>query len=164
MERYLRPIQLLLSAAIAWLSNRLGILFPVLCVLCFLMIVDYITGMAASKKESIDHPDDAAYGWSSAKGARGILKKVGYMAVIAVAATLDYMAMVLAGQLGMGIPKSTFFCLLTATWYILNELLSIAENAGRLEADVPKWLMKYIAALKSKIDDEGDKSGDGPRD
>lgn len=161
MERYLTLIQLALAGAIAWLSNKLGILFPMLIVLSMLMIADYITGMAASKKESVDHPNDASYGWSSAKGAKGILKKVGYMAVIAVAVTLDYLTMIMATHLGFDLPKNTFFSLLTTTWYILNELLSIAENAGRLDADVPKWLMRYIAALKKKIDDEGDGAGGG---
>lgn len=156
MERYLRPIQLLLSAVIAWLSNRLGILFPVLCVLCFLMIVDYITGMTASKREALDHPDDPGYGWNSRKGVKGILKKVAYVCVIACAMVLDYMIALLAGQLGLDMPKSVFFGLLVAAWYILNEMLSIAENAGRAGADVPEWLIRYIAVLKKKIDDKGD--------
>jgi len=42
--------------------------------------------------------------------------------------------------------------LLVAVWYLLNEALSITENAGRMGAPVPDWLMKYIAALKNKID------------
>ena len=112
MEKYLKPFMLLqgaLAAAIAWLSNKLGILFPMLVILCFLMAADYITGMLASKKEALDHPDNPAYGWCSAKGARGILKKVGYMAVIAVAMTLDYVIMIMAGQVGLDVRKSVFF-------------------------------------------------------
>jgi toxin secretion/phage lysis holin len=159
MEKYLKPFMLLqgaLAAAIAWLSNKLGILFPMLVILCFLMAADYITGMLASKKEALDHPDNPAYGWCSAKGARGILKKVGYMAVIAVAMTLDYVIMIMAGQVGLDVRKSVFFGLLATAWYILNEMLSIAENAGRMGANVPEWMLKYIAVLKQKIDDKGD--------
>ncbi|WP_347223610.1 phage holin family protein, partial [Bacteroides congonensis] len=40
-------------------------------------------------------------------------------------------------------------------WYLLNELLSIVENAGRMGAPVPDWLAKYIAMLKNKIDTQG---------
>lgn len=109
MEKYFTLIQLALAGAIAWLSNKLGILFPMLIVLSILMVADYITGMAASKKESVDHPDDASYGWSSAKGAKGILKKVGYMAVIYVAVTLDYLTMIMATHLGFNLPRNTFF-------------------------------------------------------
>lgn len=156
MERYLTWIQFFLAGVIAWLSNRLGILFPVLCVLCFLMIVDYITGMTASKREALDHPDNPEYGWNSRKGAKGILKKVAYICVIACAMVLDYIIALLAGQLGLDMPKSVFFGLLVAAWYILNEMLSIAENAGRAGADVPGWLIRYIAVLKDKIENEGD--------
>lgn len=156
MEKYLTILQILFAGAIAWVSDRLGILFPLLCVLCVLMIADYFTGMAASKAEALDHPGDKKYGWDSKKGARGILKKVGYMAVIAAAIALDYMILVMAGQMGLDVKKSVFFGLLATAWYILNELLSITENAGRMGANVPDWLARYIAALKDKIDDKGD--------
>ncbi len=155
MEKYLTLLQIIFAGVIAWVSDRLGILFPMLCVLCALMAVDYVTGMLASKAESLDHPGDKKYGWDSKKGARGILKKVGYMAVIAAAIVLDYMIMAMAGQMGLGVQKSAFFGLLATAWYILNELLSITENAGRMGANVPDWLMRYIAALKDKIDDKG---------
>ena len=39
------------------------------------MFIDYITGMLASRKEGIDHPDDVSYGWRSQKGFWGIIKK-----------------------------------------------------------------------------------------
>lgn len=158
MEKYLMLLQVFLAGVIAWLSNKLGILLPVLGGLCFLMIVDYISGMMASRTEAIDHPDDPAYGWSSAKGAKGILKKVAYVCVIACAMVLDYVIAILAGQLRLDMPKSVFFGLLVAVWYILNEMLSIAENAGRMGANVPEWLLKYIAVLKKKIDDKGEGS------
>lgn len=155
MEKYLTLLQVLFAGVIAWVSDRLGILFPMLCVLCVLMAADYVTGMLASKAESLDHPGDKKYGWDSKKGARGILKKVGYMSVIAVAIALDYVIMAMGGQIGLDVRKSVFFGLLATAWYILNELLSITENAGRMGANVPEWLRKYIAALKDKIDDKG---------
>ncbi len=156
MEKYLMLLQGAVAAAIAWLGNKLGELFPALGMLCFLMVVDYFTGMSASKKEALDHPENPAYGWCSKKGAKGILKKVGYVAVITVTIVMDYMIALLAQHLGLGVHRSVFFGLLVTAWYILNEALSIIENAGRLDAPVPEWLMGYIAALKKKIDDEGD--------
>lgn len=155
MEKYLALFQLFLAGAIAWLSNRLGILFPLLSVLCGFMAIDYVTGMLASRVESIDHPSDPTYGWNSKKGAKGIFKKVAYVCVIAVAITLDYLIVKLAGQIGFDAHNSAFFGLLVTAWYILNELLSIIENAGRMGANVPEWLAKYIAVIKDKIDKEG---------
>lgn len=156
MEKYLMAAQGFLAAVIAWLGNRLGILFPMLGVLCVLMIIDYATGMSASKKEALDHPENPAYGWCSKKGAKGIMKKVGYISVVTVAVIMDYMIALLAQHLGLGIHRSVFFGILVTAWYILNEALSITENASRLDADVPKWMLKYIAVLKKKIDDKGE--------
>lgn len=155
MEKSLTLFQLILAGIIAWLSNKLGILFPLLGILCIFMAVDYITGMLASKSESLDHPGDPAYGWNSKKGAKGILKKVAHMCVIAAAIALDYLIVMLAGRIGLDVHSSVFFGLLVTCWYILNELLSIIENAGRMGADVPEWLLRYIAVLKDKIDKEG---------
>ena len=40
-------------------------------------------------------------------------------------------------------------------WFLLNEMLSIIENAGRMGVPIPEWLGKYIAVLKTRIDDKG---------
>ena len=156
MKREYVMIQGALAAAGALLSAKLGILFPVLLMLMGMMALDYITGMLASKTEAIDHPGDAGYGWSSRKGAKGIIKKVGYLCVIAVAMVVDYVIVSVAGDLGMKITVKAFFGLLVTVWYLLNELLSIIENAGRMGANVPEWLRRYIAVLKDKIDSECD--------
>lgn len=149
-------IQAVTAAIIAWLSARLGILLPVLCVLLTAMVLDYITGMLASKREALEHPDDPAYGWSSRRGAEGIIKKVGYLCIIAAAMIVDYIILSVAAQAGIEVVLKAFFGLLVAVWYILNELLSIIENAGRMGAPVPDWLAKYVAVLKNKIDAQAD--------
>ena len=151
-KEYVFAIQGAVAAVGAFLSDKLGILFPVLCILMIMMVVDNITGMLASKTESIDHPEDPSYGWSSKKGAKGIIKKVGYLCVIAVAMVVDYIIAKVSGTVGFDVPTNVFFGLLVTVWYLLNELLSIIENAGRMGAPVPEWLSKYIAVLKNKID------------
>lgn len=148
-----------LVAAGAWLADRLGVLYPVLILLTSTMILDYITGMLASKAEAIDHPGDSAYGWSSRKGAKGIIKKVGYLCVIAAAMVVDYIVLNVAQAAGIAMPTKAFFGLLVAIWYLLNEVLSIVENAGRMGADVPEWLRKYVAVLRDKIDADADSGG-----
>lgn len=155
MKQAYITIQAAAAALIAWLSARLGILLPVLCILFAAMVLDYITGMLASKREAIEHPDNPEYGWSSKRGAEGIIKKVGYLCIIAAALIVDYIILHVAAQIGLQITLKAFFGLLVAVWYILNELLSIIENAGRMGAAVPSWLAKYVAVLKDKIDSQG---------
>lgn len=144
------------SVAGAWFLARFGILFYVLAILAVVMAVDYFTGMAVSKREAIDHPDDPAYGWSSAKGAAGIFKKFGYLCVILVAMVVDYIIRLAALEMGLQFGVKAIFGLVVAVWYLLNELLSIIENAGRMGAPVPEWLARYISDLKNKIESKGD--------
>ena len=144
-------IQIFATGAVAYLSHKLGVTFYLLGLLLVLMVIDYVSGMAASAVEAIDHPDDKRYGWSSKKGAKGIAKKVAYLCVIAVSMVIDYIVIRTSGVLGVALPN-TMLSLLVSVWYLLNEALSIIENAGRIGAPVPNWLMKYIAALKEKID------------
>ncbi len=153
-REYAIALQAGISAVGAWLSNKLGILYPVLCLLFAMMVIDYATGMLASKAEAIDHPNDPKYGWSSKKGAKGIIKKAGYCCVIVAAIILDYIILKVGSQLGFQIPSSAFFGLLVTVWYILNEMLSVLENAGRMGADLPDWLRNYISVLRDKIDNE----------
>lgn len=147
-------IQGTLSAVGAFLSAKLGILFPVLLILAGMMVIDWFSGMIASMVEAIEHPDDKNYGWSSKKGAIGIAKKVGYLFIVAVAMTVDWLVLHVASVIGVTVTAKALFSLLVAVWYILNELLSIIENAGRMGVNVPEWLCKYIAVLKRKIDDQ----------
>lgn len=148
------------SVARAWLFDRFGILLYALLLLIMMMFADYITGMLASKREGIDHPDDPAYGWNSAKGAIGIFKKVAYMFVILVAMTVDYIIRKVAAEVGLQINFKAIFGLMVAVWYLLNEMLSIIENAGRMGAPVPEWLARYISMLKNKIEDKGGKDNE----
>jgi len=145
-------IQGTLSAIGAYLSAKLGILLPVLLILAAMMTIDYISGMMASKVEAVDHPNNPNYGWSSKKGAKGIAKKAGYLFIIAVAMAVDYLTLKVAAAIGIMVSAKAIFGLMVTVWYILNELLSIIENAGRMGAPVPEWLKKYIAVLKDKID------------
>ena len=48
------------------------------------------------------------------------------------------------------------FGLIVTIWLIINELLSILENAGRMGAKLPNILKRVLAELQSNID-EGSK-------
>lgn len=152
MKNAVTLVQAAASAVLAYISARLGVLFPILMLLLAMMVVDYITGMMASKTEALDHPEDPSLGWSSRKGAKGIIKKVGYLCVIAVAMVADYIIVNVAGTMGYEMTVKAVFGLMVAVWYLLNEMLSIIENAGRMGAPVPEWLAKYITVLKNKAE------------
>lgn len=138
----------------AWISNKFGVLLPALGLLVFLMIVDYISGMLAAKKEAYENPNDRKYGWSSKKSILGIYKKLGYILTIVVAISMDYIIFYLAREMGIECGTNTMFGLLICIWFEINELISILENVGRLGAELPQFLKKSLAELKNNLEDD----------
>ena len=108
------------------------------------MLLDYATGTAAALK---------AGKWSCKAAREGLWHKVGAMAAI-----LDHIP-----ALTLPFDYTVFLTVLVLVWYILTELGSIVENAGRLGAPLPAWLSKAIAALESGVDSTGDKLTQGEK-
>lgn len=137
----------------AYIGNIFEIISPALVLLMFLMIVDYISGMLASKKEAIEHPNNKKYGWNSKKSIIGIYKKIGYILTVLVAIITDYVIYELLRKMGIEYQVKTLFGFLVTIWFIINELLSILENAGRMGATLPKFLKNMLSELKKDIDE-----------
>lgn len=144
----------IISVAITWISNTFGLLLPALIMLTVFMIIDYISGMLAAKKESLDHPNNSKYGWSSKKSVIGIYKKVGYILTIFVAIGTDFLIFKFTEEMNISTGNSTMFGLVVTMWFIINEFLSILENSGRMGVALPKFLLRLLSELKSGIDDK----------
>ena len=101
-------------------------------ILFILMIIDIITGIGkAVKNKNL---------WSR-KSLLGFARKIFIFLIITVANLLD-LFMNLNGAL----------VLATVTFYILNEVLSITENAGQLGIPLPEKLLDVIAVVNQKSD------------
>lgn len=154
-------VQGVLAAVTATFTAKMNVLFWVLLLFIVAMVVDFLSGMAASAKEAIDNPEDATKGWSSKKGTLGIIKKFGYILIVAVAIAVDFLIYKVAGYLNFSMPGTTFFGLLVSVWFILNEFLSIVENAGRMGVtNIPGFLTKAIRVLKNKVESEEEGDSD----
>ena len=70
-----------------------------------------------------------------------------------VALSTDYVIYKLIGKMGLNYQTNTFFGFLVIIWFIINELLSILENAARMGAVLPKFIKNVLAELKRDIDD-----------
>ena len=146
MDKY-NVIKAVLSGAVAAISAKLGILGPMLLALTGVMIVDYITGMLASKKEN---------NISSRVGMWGIVKKLLYIVVVGVGMLMDWLILTTAESMGVHIPLATFFGLLVAVWLIINELISILENLTRMEVPMPGFLLTVVQHFKVAVERKGD--------
>lgn len=140
-------LQAVFSAALAAFSVYFNVIAVPLTVLIVMMIIDYITGMAAAyiKAEL-----------SSKRGLQGIIKKISYMALVAVAMGLDYLIYHGLAQIGIYQDSTIFFGLLITFWLVINELISILENLVKLDVPVPKFLIKIIEKLKIAIEKKGE--------
>lgn len=76
---------------------------------------------------------------------------------ILVAVSTDYILHVLLQEMGTAYPIKTIFGFLVTIWFIMNELLSILENAGRMGVVLPHFLMNVLAEMKKDVDDYGSK-------
>ncbi len=119
------------------------------------MTGDYITGSLAASKKGL---------WESKIAREGIWHKSG--SIIAVLVTLILDAVI--GNVMNNIPSValpfTYTVLLSPiviVWYILTELGSIIENAGKMGAPIPGFLQKAIALFKGRVDAAGEKLTEG---
>lgn len=95
-----------------------------------LMLLDYITGVCKSfVKKKVN----------SSIGAKGIIKKVIYLCIIAVSVILDKMLNTNGG-----------LRTLVITSFIFNEILSILENSSEMGIKIPKVIYNSLEKLKQK--------------
>lgn len=104
------------------------------------MIVDYITGVIVA---GIFHnsPKTENGSLESKAGWKGLLRKGVTLLIVLVAARLDVV-------LG-----TTFIRNAVIIGYIVNELISIIENAGLMGVPIPAAIQKAIEVLQSKEND-----------
>lgn len=135
-------IKLALTAALAALGAYLGQLAVPIIVLLAVMLVDYATGMAKAWTTKT---------LSSRTGIRGILKKVGYLVIVLVAAVIDWLLLDALVDLGVTVKLDFLFSLLVTVWLIINELISILENVAAIGAPVPDFLVKLSKRLQQAV-------------
>lgn len=124
-----------------WICNLLGGGDAVLKFLLLLMILDYLTGLATALifKKSLKTETGAA---SSNIGFKGICKKIMMLFMVLVAYKADAM-------LGLDYIRSSAILA-----FIINELVSLVENAGLMGVKIPPVLLNLIDVLKSKEEKE----------
>lgn len=137
-----------------WISNMLGLLYPIVILLAILMMVDYVSGILAARKEALDNPESQGCGLNSKKGIVGIYKKFGYMVTIFVAICIDFLVYKFSKELGISIESNTLFGVLVTIWFVINELISILENVKRLGVSLPQFLDRILAEVKKGIDEK----------
>ena len=111
------------------------------------MAIDYISGTVAAW---------ASGEWSSAVAREGIKHKAGMILVVIVAVLADITLGIICSQLPVKITWPVLVLPLVLAWYILTELGSILENAVKMGAPIPQWLMQVLKVGLKVIDNKGE--------
>lgn len=113
-----------------------------------LMCLDYISGTLAARREG---------NWKSSLAREGLWHKGGMILVVLVALIADAIMLLALPHIpviDIAWPEILFPMVLA--WYIITELGSILENAVRMGAKVPVWLVKIMDATLKTVDAAGD--------
>lgn len=135
--------KILIAAVLAALGAYLRQLAAPLAVLIAVMVLDYISGISAAYvNRELD----------SRIGIMGIIKKVGYLLIVAVGMVLDYLIQMLGGEFGLSMEGTYFVGLIVIIWLIINECISILENTAATGAPVPPFVGELLNRLKRKTE------------
>lgn len=113
------------------------------------MALDYISGTAAACKEGQ---------WSSAAAREGLWHKGGMIITVLAAAMTDWVLAVASLYLSIGLKWPGLVLPLVTAWYLITELGSILENAVKMGARVPQWLVKLLKAGAELVDQAGEEA------
>ena len=147
MKDILQVFQVIFAGALGALAAYFNVLLIPLVVLVAVMLIDYVTGMAGASYTGQ---------LNSRVGVLGILKKAGYIALVAVGMVVDYLITSALVYIGINLQINYCFGMIITIWLIINELISILENLGELNIPLPGFLVKMIHSLKGRVEDTAD--------
>lgn len=126
------------------MNSVFGILALPIVMLVVCNMIDYVTGILASKYRGQEI--------SSYKGMKGITKKIGMWFLILVGTIMDELIAYSVAQFGFTCPFHFMIATVVTVWIICNELISILENLKDMEVPLPDFLLKVTKNIKSQIE------------
>lgn len=136
------------TIAISTIMDFLGILAIPVFLMVGCNLIDYVTGLIASKYRSEQ--------MSSYKGMRGIIKKVCMWLLVVVGAMVDVLIKYAAQTMGISFQIPFVVATLVAVWIVVNEIISILENMIDIGVDLPPFLMPIVKRIKKEVEEVGE--------
>lgn len=147
MNDNLLTVKAMIAAFCTALGAFLGWKGVMLVAWAAVMLLDYISGTIAAA---------AAGEWCSQTAREGIRHKGGMILVVMVAAIADVVMVVIVEYIPIGLQWPGLILPMVLAWYIITELGSILENAVKLGAPVPQWLVKLLLVSAKIVEAAGD--------
>lgn len=144
-------INAIYGAFVVFISYILGDHWTLFAAYLALNVIDYISRMIASK---INRKSN------SAKGAKGIFKKIGYWLMICVAFMMSSVFIEIGETIGVDLHVTSILGWFVLAAFIVNEFRSIIENFVEAGYNVPKFLTKSLEVANRVLEDsENDGAG-----
>lgn len=140
----LTEIKVVVTMAGAALTAWLGNLAAPVYVLVLLNLIDYVSGMVAAPYRGDKR--------SSAKGLRGIAKKISMWTLVGVGAAIDWLLAYTANTAGIALVLGSPVGAAVAVWLICNEIVSILENIGDIGVRMPSFLKKLVEWVSKEVE------------
>lgn len=132
------------TAAMGVLHSIFGILAIPILLMVVSNVIDYITGLIASKYRQ--QPIE------SYKGFKGIAKKVCMWLLVAVGAIIDQLILYASEALGFDFKINFLVAAIVAIWIICNEVISILENMIDIGVKIPAFLIPLARRIIGQVD------------
>ena len=144
IEEVLKMCISVLCGAAASFFGQYGLLFVFVAVA---VILDFVTGII--KAEAVGE------GLDSKRARQGFWRKIALFAALSFGIFLDLISDVLLETAGIVISYDTPFALIVASYIVLNESISIAENLYQINPKtLPNTLVKLLKVARDKSDRE----------
>lgn len=148
MDKIIHKMNTLWGAAVAFCASALGEYWFLFAAFFALNVVDYITGIAKSRLTGSEN---------SNKGARGVIKKVGYWVVIALAFFIALAFRAMGDAIGIDLAFVELFGWFTLATFLINEIRSVLENLVLLGVEVPAFLIRGLEVAAEAVNTAADK-------
>jgi toxin secretion/phage lysis holin len=128
------------------IMSALGILAIPVMLLITCNIIDYATGLVASKfrNQELD----------SYKGIKGIAKKICMWLLVGVGVIVDQLLSYSADVAGITLPFTFLVACIAAVWLVCNEIISILENINDIGVTLPPFLQPIVKNLKKQVENK----------
>jgi len=140
---------LVAGAIVAVLSYILGEHWILFVAFLLLNVADWITGWMKSR---INKKENSVAGW------KGVLKKLGYWLMIAVAFGASAVFIEIGRTIGINLGVTTLLGWFVLASLLINEIRSIIENFVEAGFNVPKILTKGLEVADKIVNQEEEKN------
>lgn len=139
-------VKAVFTMVFAFISAIFGVLAIPVMLLVACNVIDYITGLMASKYRAQDI--------NSYKSIRGIFKKVSMWLLVMVGAIIDEMLLYTSTSIGWKSPVTFLIACVVALWLICNEIISILENIQDMGVRIPAFLQPLVKHIRSQVEEQ----------